>query len=278
MADQSEADERDDARGGSNASAIAPGTAAFGPARAVPRRARRPRVSPHSPTTGDPYAGDRRHLIATCRSVANFAVGALADGPDWCLDAAEHGLQFLREAHRADDGGYHLVVDAEGEPVDRTRSAYGHAFVLLAYARAVDAGIEGAERDLDATRELIDDRFRDDRGLLRSDCDADWTEREPYRGQNANMHACEAFLAAYEATDEARYLDRARHIAEAITVDLAAETDGLLWSTTPPTGSTTSRTTWTSRATSSGRRVPAGPPRGVGEAPRAARPVRGRGG
>jgi len=57
------------------------------------------------PTTGDPYAGDRRHLIATCRSVANFAVGALADGPDWCLDAAEHGLQFLREAHRADDGG-----------------------------------------------------------------------------------------------------------------------------------------------------------------------------
>lgn len=113
--------------------------------------------------------------------------------------------------------------------MDRTRSAYGHAFVLLAYARAVDAGIEGAERDLDATRELIDDRFRDDRGLLRSDCDADWTEREPYRGQNANMHACEAFLAAYEATDEARYLDRARHIAEAITVDLAAETDGLLW-------------------------------------------------
>jgi mannose/cellobiose epimerase-like protein (N-acyl-D-glucosamine 2-epimerase family) len=43
------------------------------------------------------------------------------------------------------------------------------------------------------------------------------------------MHACEAFLAAYEATDEARYFDRARHIAEAITVDLAAETDGLLW-------------------------------------------------
>ena len=181
------------------------------------------------PTTGDPYAGDRRHLVATCRSVANFAVGALADGPDWSLDAAEHGLRFLREAHRADDGGYRLVVTGEGEPVDRTRSAYGHAFALLAYARAVDAGIDGAEADLDATRDLIDDRFRADRGLLRSDCDADWTEREPYRGQNANMHACEAYLAAYEATGDSEYLDRARRVAEAIAVDFAADTGGLLW-------------------------------------------------
>jgi mannose/cellobiose epimerase-like protein (N-acyl-D-glucosamine 2-epimerase family) len=181
------------------------------------------------PTTGDPFVGDRRHLVATCRGVANFAVGALADGPSWCLDAAEHGLRFLREAHRADDGGYRLVVDADGGAVDRTRSAYGHAFVLLAYARAVDAGIEGAERDLEATRRLIDEHFRDDRGLLRSDCDADWTEREPYRGQNANMHACEAFLAAFEATGNLDLLDRARDIAEAVAVEFAAETDGLLW-------------------------------------------------
>ncbi|WP_418286412.1 AGE family epimerase/isomerase [Halorubrum sp. DTA46] len=181
------------------------------------------------PRSGDHYTGDRRHLVATCRSIANFAVGALADGPDWCRDAAEHGLRFLREAHRADGGGYHLVVDAEGDPVDRTRSAYGHAFVLLAFARAADAGLDGAAADLEATHQLIGERFRDDHGLLRSDCDPDWTEREPYRGQNANMHACEAYLAAYEATERSEYLDRARHVAETITVELAAETDGLLW-------------------------------------------------
>ncbi|MBP1921114.1 mannose/cellobiose epimerase-like protein (N-acyl-D-glucosamine 2-epimerase family) [Halorubrum alkaliphilum] len=189
------------------------------------------------PRTGDHYTGDRRHLVATCRSIANLAVGALVDGPDWCIDAAEHGLRFLREAHRAtggehDDGaggGYHLVVDGSGEPVDRTRSAYAHAFVLLAYARSTDAGIEGAAADLEATHELIEARFRDEAGLLRSDCDPDWTEKEAYRGQNANMHACEAYLAAYEATGEERYLDRARHIAETITVELAGETGGLLW-------------------------------------------------
>ncbi|MFO7791068.1 MAG: OmpA family protein, partial [Bacteroidales bacterium] len=52
---------------------------------------------------------------------------------------------------------------------------------------------------------------------------------EAYRGQNANMHTCEAMLAAYEATGERRYLDRAREVAHALTVRLAAETDGLLW-------------------------------------------------
>ena len=182
------------------------------------------------PRTGDPYSGDRRHLVATCRSISNFAIGALVDGPDWCLDAAEHGVRFLREAHRADgEDGYHLVVDAEGEPIDQTRSAYGHAFVLLAFARATDAGVEGAATDLAATHALIDERFRDDAGLLRSDCDPDWTEQESYRGQNANMHACEAYLAAYEATGEETYLDRARHIAEAITVELAGATGGLVW-------------------------------------------------
>ncbi|MFW5917579.1 MAG: AGE family epimerase/isomerase [Halorubrum sp.] len=181
------------------------------------------------PETGDHYTDDRRHLVATCRSVANFAVGALADGPDWCLEAAEHGLRFLREVHRGGDGGYHLVVDGNETPVDRTRSAYGHAFVLLAYARATAAGLDGARDDLEATRALIDERFRDATGLLRSDCDEDWEELEAYRGQNANMHACEAFIAAYEATGDREYLDVARDVAGTITVELAAETDGLLW-------------------------------------------------
>lgn len=185
---------------------------------------------PLHPVSGEPYGDQRRHLVATCRSIANFAVGAVVDGPDWCTDAAEHGLEFLREAHRIDDeDGYHLVVDPDGNPLDRTRSAYGHAFVLLAFARAAEAGIDGAETDLTATHELVENRLRDDAGMVRSDCAPDWTEQEAYRGQNANMHACEAYLAAYEATERTEYLDRARHIARTVTVDLAAETNGLLW-------------------------------------------------
>ena len=180
------------------------------------------------PATGESYSGDRRHLVATCRATANFALGAAADGPDWCREAAHHGLAFLDEGHGADEG-FHLVVDADGTPVDRTRSAYAHAFVLLAYARATAAGIDGAREGLDRAADLLDDRFVESNGLCRSDCDPDWTELEPYRGQNANMHACEAYIAAYEATDDGRFLARARTIAHGLTIRLAAETDGLLW-------------------------------------------------
>lgn len=180
------------------------------------------------PMSGERYTGDHRHLVATCRSIANFSIGAIVDGPDWCLDVVEHGLSFLEEGHR-DDEGYHLLVDIDGNALDKTRSAYGHAFVLLAYARATEAGIDGAEDELTRVHELIENRFRDESGLLRSDCNPDWTEQKAYRGQNANMHACEAYLAAYEATGEAEYLDRARHIARKITVKFTSETNGLIW-------------------------------------------------
>ena len=39
---------------------------------------------------------------------------------------------------------------------------------------------------------------------------------DPYRSESGNLHTCEALIAAYEATKEARYLDRAVLIADNI--------------------------------------------------------------
>ncbi|NGM70507.1 N-acylglucosamine 2-epimerase [Natronolimnobius sp. AArcel1] len=182
------------------------------------------------PATGDPFADDQHHLVATCRVTMGFALGALVDGPQWCSETAAHALEALETAHRGNEtDGYQLLVDGNGDPIDRTRSAYAHAFVLGAYARATAANVAGARSGLEDSVTVLDERFVEANGLFRSDCDPDWSEREPYRGMNANMHACEGYLAAYEATDDERFLERAETIAHRITIDLAAETDGLLW-------------------------------------------------
>ncbi|MFW5949722.1 MAG: AGE family epimerase/isomerase [archaeon] len=181
-------------------------------------------------TTGDIYDSESKHLVATTRYVVNFCLGSQFDEDQQWFEAAERGIEFLRNNHYdAETGGYDWLLEGT-RSVDRTRVAYGHAFVLLAYARAVDIGIEGAREDLEATYDLIMDRFWEPEfNLCRSEYDGDFEKASSYRGQNANMHTCEAMLAAHEATDERKYLDRAREIAHALTVELAAEHDGKLW-------------------------------------------------
>ena len=170
-----------------------------------------------------------RHLVATARMTFVYCVGDLIDGPHWCRSAAEHGLTFLLSAHRDPerDGFYWLL---EGRtPVDRERHCYGHVFALFAVAAAARIGLRGAESALEEIVELLETRFRDgDEPLYVDRCSPSWEQR-PDRGQNANMHACEAFLMAYDATGRERYLERAAAIADAVTGTLAERTDGLVW-------------------------------------------------
>lgn len=180
--------------------------------------------------TGDLYDPDTKHLVATARFVTNFAVADRLGGPDWCRPAAERGVDFLLDVHRdADRGGFHWRLDGT-DPTDSRRICYGHAFVLLALSRAAEIGIGRAQSELQDVSGLIDERFWEpEHDLCASEYDPDWTRVVPYRGQNANMHACEAMIAAFEATDDVLYLDRAMTIAESLTVELTAETDGLIW-------------------------------------------------
>src|SRR5689334_25377097 len=114
---------------------------------------------------------------------------------------AEHGLRFLREAHRDPlTGGYAWTL-RDGKPEDRTNHCYGVAFVLLAYATARKAGID-TKVWMDETWDLLERRFWDaSAGLYRDEADTQWNF-STYRGQNANMHMCEAMLAAFEASND----------------------------------------------------------------------------
>jgi len=180
------------------------------------------------------YDATHRHLVSSTRFVFNYAMAAREFSEDPAVHAeyvaaARHGLRYLREAHRDPESGGYAWTLRDGVPEDRTNHAYGVAFVLLAYATALKAGIDDTAPWLDETWQLLETRFWEpDAGLYRDEADRAW-HFSGYRGQNANMHMCEAMLAAFEATRETRYLDRAHTLAENMTVRQAAQAGGLVW-------------------------------------------------
>ena len=180
---------------------------------------------------GSIYDADTRHLVSSTRFIFNYAMAFRRFGDAEYQAAVRHGLAFLRDAHRnAATGGYAWLLGAENQVLDGTNHCYGLAFVVLAYAKALEAGIPEARDHLEETWELMERRFwSPDDGLYRDEISAGWHDVSPYRGQNANMHSCEAMLAAFEASGETRFLDRAETLARRVTVDLAAKADGLVW-------------------------------------------------
>lgn len=182
---------------------------------------------------GSVYDRQTRHLVSSTRFVFNNAMAARRFGQPRWRDAARHGIRFLDEVHRDPvSGGYAWLLrwhDGKREVLDATHHCYGLAFVLLAHAHAAMAGIGEARPGIGQTFELMEQHFWEPaHGLYADEATTDWTV-SPYRGQNANMHACEAMLAAFEATRDHCYLDRAETLAESITQRQAALAGGLVW-------------------------------------------------
>jgi len=183
---------------------------------------------------GTVYDRTTRHLVSSTRFVFNYAMASLRFGDPDYLAAVRHGIAFLRDAHRNPaTGGYAWQVAREGgrnTVLDGDNHCYGLAFVVLAYAHALRAGVQEARGYIAETFELMEARFWEPaHGLYADQASADWTLLSGYRGQNANMHACEALLAAYEATGETRYLHRAETLARNITVRQAELAGGYVW-------------------------------------------------
>lgn len=178
---------------------------------------------------GTVYERSHRHLVSSTRFVFDYAMAAVEFEDADYLDAARHGLDYLHRAHRDPATGGYAWTIRDGRPEDRTNHAYGVAFVLLACASARRAGIVEAAPWMDETWELLETRYWDAAaGLYRDEADEHW-HFSPYRGQNANMHMCEAMLAAYQASDDPRYLDRALTLADHMTRRQAAKANGLVW-------------------------------------------------
>ncbi|MCB1714966.1 MAG: AGE family epimerase/isomerase [Candidatus Competibacteraceae bacterium] len=186
---------------------------------------------------GSIYDADTRHLVSSTRFVFNYAKAARFFNEPEYLDLARHGVRFLREQHRnPQTGGYAWLLSGT-QVQDATNHCYGLAFVMLAYACALQAGIDEAGGYLEETWQLLERYFwSPEDGLYSDEISADWQTVSPYRGQNANMHSCEALLAAFETSGDHKYLTRASQLAHNITVRQAAQTSetvitpgGLIW-------------------------------------------------
>ena len=178
---------------------------------------------------GSIYDRSTRHLVSSTRFVFNYAMAYKQFGLDEYLGGVRHGVDFLRKAHlNAQTGGYAWQLK-DGKVEDGTNHCYGLAFVVLAYSKAIEVGVEDAREYLNETWDLMEQHFWDPQhGLYADEATPDWVVSD-YRGQNANMHACEAMLAAYEATKESRYLERASLLAENMVNRQAKLAGGLVW-------------------------------------------------
>ncbi len=178
---------------------------------------------------GDIFDTQSRQLVGSSRFVFNYATAYRLYGDVHYKDWAQWGLQYLTESHRQPNGHYAWLLDND-TVVDDRAMAYGHAFLLLAAASCVRAGIASAEKTLNDTWDFLETYFWDEQAQAYADeRDSSLVTLASYRGQNANMHLCEALLGAWQATANVRYLNRAETLANRFAFDLAEQSNGLVW-------------------------------------------------
>ncbi len=182
---------------------------------------------------GTVYDERTRHLVSATRFVVTHAMLFKTTGEARYRDGMVHALDFLRTAFLDPaTGGYAWLIDWHGghaSLLDATRHCYGMAFVMLAYARAHEAGVPEAREWLAEAFDNAEQHFwQPADGLYADEATRDWALSD-YRGQNANMHACEAMISAFRATGEQRYIARAEQLAQNICQRQAALAGGWVW-------------------------------------------------
>lgn len=183
---------------------------------------------------GEVFDANTRHLVSSTRFVFNYARAWLAYENQEDLLRVKRGIDFIRQHHlNPETGGYFWTLNVDDGNVtvtDTTNHCYGLAFVVLAYSWALRAGVKEAKTYLYDTWDTLESHFWDKAfGLYKDEANADFSSISSYRGQNANMHACEAMIAAYEATQDSMFLERALRLADNVTNTQAAKCNGWIW-------------------------------------------------
>jgi len=170
-----------------------------------------------------------KQIVSSSRMVINFMLAGKLLGRQDILELGKHGLDYLEQTHWRPESESYAFTIRDGEPEDMTQQAYGLAFVLAAHAAALTAGVAKDAKGVDRVYELLEQKFwLADKRAYADTISADGV-LSGYRGQNSNMHLCEAMIAAYEATKDRKFLERAETLAETFTRRMASLGGGFIW-------------------------------------------------
>lgn len=167
----------------------------------------------------DPFHGIQTWI--TCRMAHVYTLGAIHGEPD-AEELVDKALDGLRgPLHDDVNGGWYPSITADGTP-EAGKVCYTHAFVILAATSATLIGRPGAKELLSEALDTYNAHFWDEEhGLAVDTWNTEFTELDPYRGINANMHTVEAFLAVADVTGDETYRTRAGRIIDHV-VDWAS--------------------------------------------------------
>lgn len=170
-----------------------------------------------------------KQLVSSTRMVINFCRAATLLNNKTYLEKAKHGLNYIEKQHWRNDKQVYAWTLRDNQPEDMTQQAYGYAFVLLCYAHCYRSGVIESKNKISETYDLLESRFWQATDHIYADTLDENGILSDYRGQNANMHICEALIAAYGATNEKRYLERAKLLATRFCFELSAQSLGLVY-------------------------------------------------
>ena len=129
---------------------------------------------------------------------------------DWYPDGrriALKGLEHLLAKAKSPDGrpGYVHRLAHDGSILDPLRDSYDHAFVLLALATVYSLDRDAQVRaEIDGLLAFLDERLRSPNGGVLEG----WPASMPRR-QNPQMHFFESMIAAFDATHDPMFQNRA---------------------------------------------------------------------
>ena len=164
----------------------------------------------------EPLPDGFKRLVVQMRQLYGYSIaGRPGEGQEWAAQVADRTFAHLRQRFwDPTHGGWYLTTSPEGEPLDRSKDAYAHAFAILGLAHYHHLRPRAGAGDLAfETLDLLERHLRDPHHAgFQEGAHADWSPRAAPRRHNPHMHLLEALLALLEVSGEERCRVAARRL------------------------------------------------------------------